>query len=131
MNAQSGSNSPRRMLVRALVLGSFAALAGLGFGGWMSALAALCGALAAGGYSAGYMKSHVDSAGTRTKALDPGVLRAASLRFVGVFLLGVSFFIAGRQPVMSYLASFAVCFAILVGLEVPRATRQLKSRRIG
>lgn len=125
MATQPIAGQPLRLLLFAAVLGLVAALIGFGLDGIEASFGAFLGALAAGYYASGYLRSHISRA-VRTEFFDRSLARQALQRLVVTAVLAFGAFMWGRGAFMSYLVTFAVCFAVLVIFEMPRASRQLK-----
>ena len=125
---QVGSFS--KMMLRGAFVGIFCALAGLGYAAFEGAVGAFGGALAAGLYGYGFIKTHMARAGQHARAFDPAIAKHAFLRMVIVTLGGVGAFALGTPALKSYLVAFAVAFAAVVGVEIPKASRALRARGV-
>lgn len=122
------AGNPKRMMIKAASLGAFAAIVTLGTSTASAAIGAAVGSLAAGFYSIGYLRSHLASAGNHVRPFDAGIAKQAMFRLVLVGMLGLGAYSNGRPAFIAYLSSFALCFAVLIVSEIPRATKQLRAK---
>lgn len=119
-----------RMMLRGAFAGIFCALGGLGYAGYLGALGAFAGALAAGLYGFGFIKTHMARAGAHERAFDPAIAKQAVLRMLVIALGGYGAFLLGVPVLKSYLVAFAIAFAVVVGVEIPKASRALRARGV-
>lgn len=120
-----------RMLVKAALIGALTGVVGLGLSGYPAAAGAFAGALVAGLYSSGYLRSHITKAGSRERIFDAKIARDAVLRLIVAVAVGVGAHLyGGRVTVKAYVGAFAVAFALLVISEIPRAKQNLRARGV-
>lgn len=122
-----GIGSLVRLSLKAAILAIMALLIGLGTRGALVGMGAAIGCLAAAVYCWGYLRSHVDRA-ARDKMLDAALMSQAGVRLVVLALVSVGMWFLGRQVLMAYLIGFAIAFALLLATEIPRVTRDLRTR---
>lgn len=123
-----GAGSPTRVWVKTLALGAIAALIAMGSGGASVAFGAGLGALAAGFYGVNFLRSHLNRLGNLERIFDSSVAKMATIRLIVVVAGGIGAYALGKPAAVAYLASFAVCFAVIVISEIPRASKQLRAR---
>lgn len=119
-----------RMMLRGAFAGLLCALGGLGYAGSLGAAGAFAGALAAGLYGYGFIKTHMARAGRHERAFDPAIATHALLRMLVVAAGGAGAFALGVPVLKSYLVAFAISFAAVVGIEIPKASRALRARGV-
>lgn len=130
LKIDSPSNLLLRVLLKAGSLGLLAGVLLLVVSNFGSAAGAMAGCLAAGLYSAGYVRSHIYRESAE-RMFDSRVARHMFTRLMLVSLLGVAtFMVLGEPAVKAYLVAFLVGFPVLLISEFPRATKQLKARGI-
>lgn len=130
VEGDSPTKTLARMLAKAASLGMVAGLFALGVSTPAAAAGAVFGCLAAGFYSAGYVRSHLNRE-LVDKVFDSKVARHAFLRLVLVASIGAgSFALLGQPALKTYLLAFLVGFPVLLISEAPRATKMLKARGI-
>lgn len=117
------------LLAKSVSLGVVAALIALGLTNPLGAAGAFAGCLAAGLYAAGYLSSHIGSAG-RDRLFDSRVATSAMLRMAAVAAAGFGAYAVGRQTFIAYLSAFGLAFGVLVISEIPRARQGLKARGV-